>query len=195
MDDKNIELCSIAPKYPKQAFCMLLSFKTSTYSVPIYPLHQIFTDTNALYREIINSQNMFDDSTVMIDPNALCLPLQFCRSFPLIKEYWQNPTSPYTVVQRVNLFTQIIKQHSFYSMLVTPRSIDENGEGIFSPAIPFRKTATDKEIDTFMRISDYPVDEKASTAAIYTIDDPYRLNWSTGEKFNLPIVEYQSDSN
>lgn len=170
--------CTRIPVYPNRAFMVYFTLSDSDMKFH-YPASQIFTtlaevsNEAKLLMEIISMRNNLELNSV-----ASILPITLDKLFPLKEQYWHNPNLHYDYFQRMDLFLRMLDMHEFYKLLVTPLH-DKNKE-IFVSAAPFYITATEADIEKFMLLSDFPVDETAKFAAIYKIGAVQQLNWQTG---------------
>lgn len=122
-------------------------------------------------REKTNALNIVDTSVIV--------PITLQRLYPLKREFWENPSVHYDAFDRLKGFWNAVERPNFYQLLVTPLWV--NKELFFHAAIPFYVSSTDRDIESFMLTSDYPVDERAKFAALYTLGIPLRFNWKTGD--------------
>lgn len=138
-----------------------------------YPIGPVFTST----REIAYQSQIFRSiisRTWEVDEQITIVPLFFKRLYPLRMEFWKKPTIHYDDLQRVHLFESALLNYGLYKLIVTPFLYQK--QTIFLSAIPMYTSATDYDIERFMTLSDFPLEESAKYAAIYTFGKPQTLD-------------------
>lgn len=178
----NTAYCSKVARFPKEAYLNYVFYAKDEDIVMLYPFEVVYPSITTLQnsmkkyafdwnKEIANGMEIIDVSIIV--------PITLETLYPLRKEFWDNPTYHFDDLDRFRGFWRAAAKPSFYKVIVTPQWIGTRVS--FQAIIPFYITATRKDIDTFMLYSDYPVDEAAKYAAIYTIGTPLRFNWRTGD--------------
>lgn len=177
--------CYRKPEFPDRAFAAILIYMNDKGIQFGYPLSSFFTsfdDLRSVALDVIESNKSLSTN---IAEETFILPAIFERTWQLKREYWANPNTEYTSMERMKKFIEAVKNYELYKLLVTPAYIKKNNT-ILCATLPFPVSAPDKTIDQFMLHSDYPVDSSASHAAIYTFEQPYGMNWKTGEIYKRP---------
>lgn len=150
-----------------------------------YPFNTIFHSVEAFSHEAETLANNFHVPNLQLDTTAILLPIRKDRNVKLKPDYWNEPSIPYSIDSRVVLLIDAVRYFRFYSLLVTPWSIKQRAP-LFAAAVPFYAHAPDERIEHFLRTSDFPVDESANNAALYSLLQPVGINWMTGE--SIPHV-------
>lgn len=180
MKRKTKRYCYRSPAYPAQAFVAFLmgGIPGSRPSI-LYPLRYIYTDFEELALDAQEARDTIENPSFLSE-ESLILPILYWQSVPLYRKYWKKPTVRYEDDTRMNLFVNAVSRFPLHAVLITPSSTDTDGNEYFSAAIPFFLSVTPGQIEAFMMTSDFPVDETANTAALYTIREPFTYNWKQG---------------
>ena len=166
--------------YPKEAFMAGVFIIDEKGEVKtIYPFDSVYNSLEEISEQCRTSFefNKRINKRWGIHEISIVLPIDFERHFPLKPEYWQNPTATYDDIQRMSLFNEAFTALPLFQLLVTPIFNPRERKWHFNAAIPFKITASDREVESFMLSSDYSVDERAKYAAIYKFGKPIRYNW------------------
>jgi hypothetical protein len=189
MPKKTTAPCSRVPVYPTTAFAGLITLTPTGGRAAVYPLSRLYTAQSDFIGDALNHQETIATPDVAIGDVGFIIPLTFDRLWELKEEYWTDPTVHFGHMDRAHLFTAAILTPDFFSMLVTPNGYTK-GKDILSAAMPVPASRTDSVVEQFMRSSDFPVDEEAKYAAVYTIGSPVGINIKTGELVHpLPLVQ------
>jgi hypothetical protein len=190
------EPLSRSPKYPENAYMTFLFSHGEAEELTVYPISTIYTNLNevsAFAREFQENLEKGEEQQKSIFESAAIIPIHFVTLFELKPEYWQNPSVHFDASDRAKQFIHVLSHPTFFTLLVTPSRKNEKDEE-FIATIPYPITATDRDIERFMTLTDFPVDQSAKYAAIYAFGSPMQYNWETGvmsmpqEKFS-PIVQ------
>lgn len=165
--------------FPEEAFVGFVTIIKGEDILMFYPLDAIFANFEEYKKAAQQFTKQFSIPDLAVSDTGLLMPIVFTEKFPLKRDYWQEPTIEYTTQQRVKLFAGAANVHTLYKLLVTPSSTGKRHA--LNAAAPFFTSATPAHIETFMYTSDFPVDETAKDAAIYTMDRPFGINWIAGE--------------
>ncbi len=111
-------------------------------------------------------------------PYIMLVTMNLSGSYPLKKDFWENPSFEYKDFDRMMSFINVITNPENYKVLVTPTEVSKN---VFTAPIAFLKTAVDLDIELFMRSSDWYVDPTAKTCALYDIEGVVGINVLTRE--------------
>lgn len=182
MKDKKYDsnYCIKIPRYPLKAYIVYYHLKDGFLPKLYYPIGPIYTDISTIIREAqLFEQNISRQTNFVVDEKAVVAPLKLERLYELKRTFWENPQLHYDQFHRIDLFTQVLRNFAFYKLVVTP--LTYQGKTYFISSIPFPVTSTDEDIEKFMLFSDFPVDQQAKYAAIYSFDKPLRFNWRTGK--------------
>lgn len=174
------EFCSRTPQFPLRAYIVYFFMSEENKMSMVYPLESIYKTVSEIQSAAQNYAAALEEKDTMdIVHTAVIIPINFDRLYNLKQEFWDNPILHYDEIDRMRAFLHVAEKPQLYKLVVTPMWYEE--ELHLSAAIPFYISSADSEIDKFMFTSDYPVDERAKYAAIYTLGTPLRLNWKTGE--------------
>lgn len=187
------EYCSIAPDFPKDGFIIiLLLFNIEDNKVMgILPLSSIFTHPDQVENTVMDLLQNGKNKELTVLTNAILIPIKFHSLYPLERKYWENPTIHFDTWDRVKLFIPVLEQPAFYHLLVTPSSIEKE-QTILHATLPLTNPDDTETIKKFMLTSDLPVDERANSAAIYSLGNSIKFNWQTKE---VEKIEKNSGSN
>ena len=166
--------------YPKEAFvagAFILDEKRKVRT--IYPFDLTYDSLEAVSSQFRNAHefNKSLNQGWSIHEISIVVPITFQKLIPLKPEYWQSPIAAYDDYHRTALFNQALTALPLFKLLVTPIFNVHEKLWHFNAAAPFKMTAKNSEIESFMLNSDYPVDERAEYAAIYAFGNPIRYNW------------------
>lgn len=180
MPNKTTVPLSRTPVYPPSAFVGFIMLTTKNGATTAYPLNRMYTANADFFADAGEHQETIATPGVTISDVGIILPLEFSRIWELKPEYWNDPSVHFGHMDRSKLFSASLSAPAFYDVLVTPSGMKEGTE-LFSAAMPIPAGNTDRVIEQFMRTSDYPVDEEAKYAAVYTPGMPFGINIRTGE--------------
>lgn len=176
---KTKRYCYRSVSFPEEAYVGYVTILKNEQILMFYPLDQIFASFDEYQKAAKKFTKEFSIQDLAVSDTGLLMPIVFTEKFPLKREYWQEPTISYTTQQRVKLFAGAANVHMLYKLLVTPSSLVKRPA--LNAAATFYTSATPAHIETFMYTSDFPVDETAKHAALYTMDRPFGINWIAGE--------------
>lgn len=180
---KTKEYGTLDPVFPKKAYLLFLFILHDEDIAGILPLEGIFTKLEDASIAIENTVQQLNNvpHPLTVPHETILFDLSFQSLVPLKKAYWDNPSLPYDTQTRLKTFSPLINNPFLYSLLVTPFAYDDNTDiWYLNAALPLLKV--DKSIiERFMLSSDQVVEPRAKHAAIYTITDKKRFNWSTKE--------------
>jgi len=181
MNKKIKKYCSITPQFPKEGFIPFLRVTTEESIVAYLPLYLLCTSLADIQTSVEKIADEITEAPLTLEETALFLPVVFGGLVPLKRAYWENESVLYSNESRMRLFLSALSNFPMYNVLITPwklkRSVHE-----FAAAIPLYKSADQKNVEKFMLHSDFPVDEKAKYAALYSFGEPFTINWTTGER-------------
>ena len=169
-------------RYPKDAYiagAFLIDEKGEVTTV--YPFDSVYNSLGEVSEQCRSSFefNKTINEGWNIHEITIVLPIVFEKHFPLKPEYVVTPPATIKDHHRVALFNEAFTALPLFKLLVTPLFNPYKKAWHFNAAIPFKITASaDREIESFMLNSDYPVDERAKYAAIYIFGKPIRYNWA-----------------
>lgn len=183
------EYCTLDVAYPTEGYIAIL-FAVLNDSKSIIPVDQIFAslDESSEYLGELVDEFMRRDILTGVEDTCLLIPIRLDSFYSLKREYWENPSIPYTYDHKTNLFLQLAKKPELHKLLVTPDFYDEEqDEWSLSIALPLKYKTEGKALEQFMLTSDSLVDERAKNAAIYTLGGAMHFNWKTkaAEKIHL----------
>lgn len=170
---------SIDPTFPEHAFFGMLPMKIGE-TLFVHPLGTLFTNLNEA-TEVLETiiTDILEENDVEVGEEVQLIGLQLKRKIELKKEYWENPSIPYTSASKIKTFERLILFPTAYDMVVTPSYFKKKTKSfLFAPALPIFKDAT-VIIDPFMLHSDFIVSPIAKSAAIYSIESAIPYNWRT----------------
>ncbi|MBI4067163.1 hypothetical protein HY407_02175 [Candidatus Gottesmanbacteria bacterium] len=169
-------------RFPIEAYMNYVFYSHGEDIVMLYPFENVYPTITALQDSMQDYATEWDEEKangMEIAEVSIVVPISFAKLYPLRAEFWNNPDLHFEDLDRFRGFWKAASKPEFYKMLVTPTW---NGKKLsYHAAIALYITATNREIDNFMLYSDFPVDERAKYAAVYTFGHPLRFNWKTGE--------------
>jgi len=177
--------CSLDPDFPEHAFiCTLILNKENKIRAPFF-LNQVYTNLKELGTEINKiSSELVSKPGWQVEENALITEITFVKLYPLKREYWGKPLLDYTFESRDQNLEAALLKPEMHFLLVTPSLFIEKDKSWYLTApIAFLKSASDKTIEKFMLTSNWPVEERAKSAAIYHFSHDLLYNWQTHKTF------------
>ncbi len=174
--------CYRIASFPKEAYMNYVFYGRNEDIAMLYPFETVYPSIENLAEEMRNYSfewNKEMANGMEIIDVSIIVPLVFHSLYPLRREFWNNPTMNFDDLDRFRGFWKAAAKPHFYKVVVTPQWLRK--QVAYHAVVPFYITAQVRDIDAFMMHSDYPVDERAKYAAIYTIGTPLRFNWKTGE--------------
>lgn len=178
----------IEPNFPEIVTLLILFVYEDGKAQNIIPfsgVYENYKDATRIVKSIVKEAKKEDK---IIGEYGILLKLKFAAKIPLLKKYWANPSVSYEPWDRVHHFVNILKNPSFYQILIVPRWINEKGEQFLEATIPL-KPEDAVSIERFMLSSDQVVDIKAKSAAMYSINDTLRINWKTNKVEALTPID------
>ncbi len=181
---KEIAYCSLDPDFPETGYIGFLFILHDDNLLGTLPLDTIYTSIDhasegikAIFEQIKGTQKK-----ITIPQECVLISIKKQSLLPLKKNYWKNPQINYSEHSRVTTFSPVLENPSLFSLLVTPFSYDDVvNKWYFTAAMPLYHKFNPKTIEAFMKFSDYVVEPRAKTAAIYTLEQKVRFNWMTKE--------------
>lgn len=175
-----IRHCSITPKYPIKAFMVYYQITDERNVNIYYPNTQIYTSIDQIKKDAeLLQESIISQNQLNLNPYGLAVPLNLQRLYRLEVRFWHKPVVHFEHFQRMDMFLKAMENITMYNLVVTPLRIGKNK--IFVSAIPLLASKKDRDLEQFMLYSDFPVDETAKYAAIYTCGSPFRLNLKNGD--------------
>lgn len=186
--------CTIEHNFPENALLLFLLIHDHKKLKILYPIGPIY---NSIH-DILADSRYFGNLTsgedgLSLSEEALILPIKMEKLYPLEKRFWLTPQVNYSHLDRLELFSRVVSNHSFFKLIVTPLTYGK--KTLFMSAFPYYSTADDKIVETFMLTSNFPVDQKAKFAAIYNFETGVHLNWRTGIISELPFSQIEKKFN
>lgn len=177
--DSKRAYCSVVYSFPENALLLFLLIHDHKKLTILYPIGPIYNSI----QDILSDSRYFGNITsgedgLSLSEEALILPIKLEKLYPLEKRFWLTPQINYSHLDRLELFSRVASNHSFFKLIVTPLTYGK--KTLFMSAFPYYTTANDKIVETFMLTSNFPVDQKAKFAAIYNFEKGVHLNWHTG---------------
>lgn len=158
----------------------------------LIPLDLIYISIEASFKAIRDLRRELVGKEWKVLNYAAYLPIKLNRLFPLKKEFWVKSEAKDITPERIHAFILMSNNPLTYLLPVVPR---ENRKTKWKLAVdfPFSIFTNDTEIEEYMYKSNSVVTPKASSAAIYTLGLPKRLNLLTGqfEKFERTNIVKQ----
>lgn len=180
---KDEEYCVIEPVFPKDAFIIVaILFNTKEQNITgILPLSTVFTAPEEVKVTLLDIVKNSKDQNFTLLTECMLIPIKLHALHSLKKEYWANPSIHYDTWDRIKQFLPVVNNPTLYHLLVTPSYIEEKQNPILQAALPLLNPNDTELIEKFMLTTDLPVDERAKSAAIYSLGKPMRFNWETKE--------------
>lgn len=165
--------------FPKDAFMVFMTCGKGGSVEYIYPMRCIYSDVTEFQQdaEAVVESFEFGDSVLQY---SILVPITLSCNFQLKRAYWKHPAVHYADIERIKLLVSAVNLYPLHKLLVTPYLHNRKNQ-LFAAAIPFRKTASLRDVEQFMYLSDFPVDPSSKRAAIYELERPIGFNWQTGE--------------
>lgn len=179
------DYCSKEPYFPQQAFIVYL-FYGEEERLLLFPVSQVFPEIEIIQEPVLEVVEYFKKKEIHVPEHCIIMPIKFLKKVPLKRKYWRGHHEEYTEEERFHLFLQLLDKPELHELLVTPGEyIEELDFFKLNAALPLKSSSPDSMIESFMQHSDYVVDERAKSAAVYTVDQPMRYNWIT-KKIDYP---------
>lgn len=178
--------CYLTPDFPKKAFMVALFFSTEKVPLMTLPLSGVSTSIDNVSRTVTDfleglKKNKYGSKAEIINM-AILVPITFQKLVPLKKEFWHKHTNDPKFLDKITAFAPALSYPNLYKLLVLPSGYIENlNHWEFSAAFPFSVFSDDPEIEKFMFASKDVVEIKAKYAALYSFENPKKLNLKTGE--------------
>lgn len=189
--------CSIAPSFSHRAYVVSFFLQTDeqiqlfTLSLLSLTPEDVVKDVGDLEEHIAKERQ---DQDVHLLDSCLIIPATFSSLFELKKEFWDNPTVPYSGDVRQKAFIPLLSHPTLYQLLVLPYYFDEKTNiWQFAASLPLPAQTPQETITRFMMTSDAVVDPRAQYAAIYDLATPIRFNWKTKTAESVIDISEQED--
>lgn len=138
------------------------------------------SDEMADYIETVLENYHNDPEAVKIKFGPLYVSmLKYSRGIELKKEYWTGGQFTEFSSIRQTLFARMISEDRTikdWQIVVTPDG-KKGKKQSFSAGLPVKGENATKDIEAFMKYSDWHVDPSATHAAIYTVIEDMVFNW------------------
>lgn len=171
--------CDLLVEFPQEAWVVVLIIYKFDGGKALYPLYPLFTSTKMVCERTEAIKNEINDLEIEVGNELVVIPVKYLRTFELKREYWTKPTIKYSQSSRMDAFTKLLERPAFHELLVTPTELVGSS---FTLTATLPVTVNDEAaIELFMKMSDFGVSKRAAHAAIYSIGEPFTLNWQTGE--------------
>lgn len=167
--------------YPKKLYTYAIWFQIEEKRL-MYFMHQMYNELPHLYFEAmltIRDLKKSHEKHVTISPSILIIPCTFYSDVQHKKSYWQGEKTDIGFFDRINTYIDAVTLYKLYTMLIVP-TIDEYDELSYASAMVI-KSGSLRDLDTFMRFSNYPVPSKFKNSALYTIEEPYGYDLTTNK--------------
>lgn len=171
--------CSVVPYFPKKAFffCLFLKGDNASTFLPAFPIIDNRDDIATTIMEFVDY--LRDEKDIEVMSESIIIPIEYNKSFALKREFWEGNHEQFALESRFYEFLGLLDHPELHKLLVLPSLLEEGNNFMLEAALPLKYNVSRKEITNFMQHSDYVVDERASSAAIYTIGKLFRYNWET----------------
>lgn len=177
MSKKPKEYCTLDPDFPETCYTVIYTLQLHK-DIDIIPMFQVFYNLDEISKTLAEAEDTFKENGVLLSETCMVYRITKNRLYPLKKEYWKGEHMPYTAEGRVPEFKKLMEHPEMFEILVTPsRYLDKEKEWGFTAALPMKAGTTDKVIEQFMFASDTVVEERAKSAAIYTVVKPMKYFW------------------
>lgn len=174
-----------APPYPLHGYIAFAWIKNSDYQA-CYPLDLIHATLPDVYLQVEEFEKEISGDVVM-DDSIVIMPISLRSLFPLEARFWQKPKIHYDSTDRVKLLLISLEYYRWHQVVVIPKIYQDTA--YFSAVVATPISGDAKNIESFMLLSDYPVDEQLSCAGIYALKKPFAVNWKTREAtIELPFT-------
>jgi len=147
------------------------------------PFNEVFTDVDAIKSPTLTLIEKSRGESVFIPSAPIIFPIALAEKIPLKRDYWDEPTTELSKIERVNNFLKPLENHHFQKLLVIPLK-KERGT-LLQAAFCFNIKAKEAELSFFMSNNYLSMDKRASFAAIYHFENPFRFELTTGNKVNI----------
>lgn len=172
-----------APSYPTVGYVCFVTAgvgKTIRYA---YPLSSLYRTMEEIKLDLSHIMGALDQ----VQKTIILLPVKLLKLIELKESYWSHPTIHYTESDRTQLMTSALYSPTLFTLLVTPSTLVHSTEELKTPIV-LKSSTLIHDLELFMNLSDYPVDETATHAALYSLDQPFIYNWETGEMIQQGLV-------
>lgn len=99
-----------------------------------------------------------------------CMTLKLVKTWPLRPDYWEGKHGNFDSWTRRKVFSDMVgswnRETKRWWVVVTPVK-----RGEWSIAVPVRMETGDRDIEAFMKYSDWPVPKTAKTAGVYSLEE------------------------
>jgi len=184
------EYCSIQPVFPKVAYIVFLFYGNSEKML-VYPMYQVFPDIQSIDEPIKKVLDHFQDQegSIEIPDQAVIVPITYESKISLERKYWEGEHFHYPYHDRLHLFLQMLDKPDFYHLFIVPTTYDKISKSFeLECALPIKiGSSIDREVENFLQHSDYSVDERAASVALYSIGKPMSYNFVT-KKIDYPEI-------
>jgi hypothetical protein len=189
MSKKTDEYCCLEPDYPKTGYLVAFFLVGPTDIEDVVPISWVFRSLD----EIVSGAQGMAEGLLGYERNhglripdwAMIVPLTLLSTYPLQKDFWTKSKCAPIGPARFRALVEMLSEPALYKLLVLPEKYSKKDGWILVAGLPFFRTAADSVIETFMRTANFPVDQRAKSAAFYRPEQPKRLNWKTKELDDL----------
>ncbi|MBN1169153.1 hypothetical protein JXA63_04655 [Candidatus Woesebacteria bacterium] len=177
---------SVKIKYPKKLYLYAVWTKNESL-MPYFMsvLHKSYISMIKDAEEKIDYYAKNLEDIEYVSSAILVITLSYVKDHPLKKSFWKaDPEVKFDLFKRLLQFIYAIDKPDLYNVCVTPffyGEKDKAPELKFGAAFAYLRSH-EREIDTIMKASNFPVTPKAKNCSIYNIDEVYGYDLETGER-------------
>lgn len=179
--------CWRSPSFPSQGLVGIIPIVDDQDNIyAAYTASELYENTEEFLKQTYETGQALQKKKIQIADICVIMNISFAKLVQLKPEYWQNPSINYRDVDRAMIFAESIRYPGLYSVLVTPAGRKKRHD-ILHATIPLLRSNETEQLDKFMKLSDYPVDQTAKSAAIYNIDMIMGISLKNGQYTKTPL--------
>lgn len=178
------KMCYLTPDYPEHGWILGYFMVFNGGHLVFNAMSRIFPSLKSAGEELsrVFKNLAKKNPEIMLVDDCVLHYISKKELIPLSPDYWLNPTVSMGVDDKIKMINEVFQNPVFYEYLVTP--LFENKKKMtwkFYRAFSVKVGTPKVDIENLFKNSDFPVEEAASHAAVYSINRCYKYNLKTHE--------------
>lgn len=168
--------CTKNISWPKKAYGVMIPLFKESETYWLYTAYSMLVDleqVRKIAREFQMELSRYEEGGLASGETVIIFEMELARLYEMTPDLWKAGGLEYSDTDRNKLLMEAAKSSQFYEVLVTFWG-DPKTPYIIAAA--FYKNHP-KDIDTFMKTTNWKVNSTAKTSAIYNIVNTYGYDW------------------